>query len=58
MTASMTTVDLITNLGQDVLESVTARGLCREPSGRPEDGLLRSRTGTCDIDRRRPVVGK
>ena len=31
------------------------RDLCREPSGRPEDGLLRSRTGTCDIDRRRQI---
>ena len=34
------------------------RGLCREPSGRPEDGRLRSRTGICDVGRRRPVAGK
>ena len=32
--------------------------LCREPSCRPQDGWLRSRTGTRQLGRQRAVIGK
>ena len=41
-----------------VVVTVPGRDLCREPSSRPRDGCLRSRTGGFIDTRPRAVVGK
>ena len=40
------------------ISCVLCIGLCREPSSRPQDGSLRSRTGGFVDTRPRAVVGK